>query len=139
MTDTLSKRERSARMGLVKSRDTKPELVVRRLTFRLGYRYRLHMKSLPGCPDLVFTARRKVILVHGCFWHRHPNCRRASTPVTNSQYWARKFTSNVDRDGRTRSHLLELGWKVLIVWECEIRNESNLRRRVLGFLSRAHP
>lgn len=134
--DTLTPQERSERMGKVRSTDTQPELVVRRLVHGMGYRYRLHRKDLPGKPDLVFPGRRKVIFVHGCFWHRHddPACRLARLPKSRLDFWLPKLTANGERDARTVARLVELGWGVMTVWECQVRDASALNRRIREFL-----
>jgi len=125
--------QRSLTMRAVKSKDTTPEIAVRQLLHSLGYRYRLHRRDLPGSPDIVFGSRRKVIFVHGCFWHGH-NCRRGSRkPKTNSNYWENKISGNVARDESTLIALRKSGWNVLIVWECEIR-ETNLSEILVSFL-----
>ncbi|WP_090734422.1 very short patch repair endonuclease [Azotobacter beijerinckii] len=124
---------RSDIMRAVKRAHTGPEVAVRKLLHSLGLRFRLHRKALPGSPDIVLPKHRTVIFVHGCFWHRHPGCRYASTPKTRQDYWLPKFAANVERDARKSSQLKELGWRVLVVWECETRNdkgtlEARLRR-----------
>jgi len=123
-------------MGLVHNKDTGPELRVRRTAHGLGYRYRLHGKNLPGRPDLVFAARRKVIFVHGCFWHRHPGCARARFPKSpeRAEFWREKLLNNAKRDGRNQRALHRLGWRVLIVWECETERPETLRRTLVHFL-----
>jgi len=119
--DFLSPAERSRQMALVRSADTKPEMLVRRLVHGMGYRYRLHDRSLPGCPDLVFASRRKVIFVHGCFWHWH-NCKRGRRmPQNRRDYWQAKLLGNRRRDARHRRELRRLGWSVLTVWECQLK------------------
>jgi len=134
--DTLSQAERSERMSLVKSKDTKPELRVRRLLHAMGYRYRLHRKDLPGKPDIVVSKRRKAIFVHGCFWHRHddPACRLARLPKSRKDFWEPKLTANAERDRRNIEALKELGWKVLVVWECELGNNEQLENKLRQFL-----
>lgn len=132
--DPLSPRERSARMGLVRHRDTKPELAIRRLVHGMGYRYRLHARRLPGRPDLVFASRRKVIFVHGCFWHRHAGCSLARLPKTRTEFWVPKLEANRVRDIRTRAKLSALGWRSLVIWECEIRDLARVRLRAQRFL-----
>ena len=122
-------------MARVGPKDTKPELVVRRLLHRLGYRFRLHRNDLPGTPDVCFPGRKKVIFVHGCFWHRHAGCRRATTPKTRTFFWKEKFVQNVARDHRKLTGLRRLGWHTLVVWECETENESELADRLVHFLS----
>jgi DNA mismatch endonuclease (patch repair protein) len=137
VTDTLNKKERSARMALVRGKDTKPELVVRRLVHGMGYRYRLHSASLPGKPDLVFPGRRKVIFVHGCFWHRHPSssCKLARMPKSRLEFWLPKLEGNRLRDERNQRELKKQGWKVLSIWECQIVNLASLSNRIRSFLS----
>ncbi|MBK1822781.1 DNA mismatch endonuclease Vsr [Burkholderia sp. 500H] len=132
--DSLTPAERSERMSRIKGKDTKPELVVRSLVHRAGYRYRLHGKSLPGCPDMVFARRRKVIFVHGCFWHRHEGCRLARMPKTRLGFWRPKLEANAARDREAERRLAELGWKVMIVWECEVKDEAALMPRIEAFL-----
>jgi DNA mismatch endonuclease, patch repair protein len=121
-------------MQAVKSKDTVPELVIRRLLHEKGYRYRLHRKNLPGCPDLVFPSRKKVVFIHGCFWHGH-NCKRgARLPKSNSEYWINKVAKNRSRDVRTRRQLKRSGWKVCSIWECELKNLSTALKRLVSFL-----
>lgn len=137
--DTLSKEERSALMSRIRSKDTKPELVVRRALHALGYRFRLHAKELPGKPDIVFRARRKAIFVHGCFWHRHPGCRIASEPKSRQDYWEAKFARNVERDRYNLSALKTDGWRVLVVWECQTRRGNDVLPAVLAsFMDNVH-
>lgn len=128
--DTLTPMKRSERMGRVRSRDTTPEMAVRRLVHSLDFRYRLHDRRLPGTPDLVFPGRKRVIFVHGCFWHRHPRCKKASTPSTNVDFWSAKFDANRLRDKRKIRELQRLGWKALVVWECETRKPEKLKERL---------
>lgn len=136
LTDTISAERRSALMARIRSKDTKPELVVRRLLHGLGYRYVLHDKRLPGSPDLVFPSRRKVIFVHGCFWHGH-SCTLASNPKTNTEFWMTKIEGNSRRDKQHRRALVKLGWDVGVVWECSTRRHdlSLLARRLTKFLN----
>lgn len=124
---------RSENMRRIRSKDTAPELTVRRLLHSLGYRYRLHRKDLPGRPDIVFPGRRKVIFVHGCYWHAH-GCKVAHTPKTNEAYWSPKLQRNVERDQRNTSDLQQAGWQTLTVWECEARNTAKLKSRLRTFL-----
>ena len=120
--DHVTKAKRSEMMSKVRGRDTKPEMKVRRRLHALGYRYRLQAKELPGRPDIVFRPRRKAIFVHGCFWHRHEGCRYASTPKTRTEFWEEKFRQNIERDDRNEKALSKLGWKTLIIWECQLKN-----------------
>ena len=112
---------RSRMMSGIKSKNTRPELAVRQFLHARGLRYRLHARELPGRPDLVFPSRRAVVFVHGCFWHRHQNCRYATTPATRTEFWLAKFRDNVNRDFRNRDALLALGWRPFVIWECETR------------------
>lgn len=123
-------------MRAVKGADTTPELAVRRLAHGMGFRFRLHRKDLPGKPDLTFPRLRKVIFVHGCFWHGHDCARGARVPVQNRDYWTRKVARNAERDRNAQSALQRLGWKSLVVWECEIRDQARLRRALRRFLGR---
>ena len=113
-------------MSGIRGRDTRLELTVRRTVHRLGYRYRLHGRDLPGTPDLIFPRHHKVLFVHGCFWHRHANCRLAYEPKSNGEFWTRKFAANVARDARAAAELKDRGWRVLTIWECEIRQTAEL-------------
>ena len=132
--DNASRIERSRQMSLVRSKDTKPEMSVRRLVYAMGFRYRLHQANLPGKPDLVFRSQRKVIFVHGCFWHRH-KCRLGRMPKSRLEYWRPKITGNRDRDVRTLRRLRGMRWRVLVLWECQLRNRETLVRRIQTFLS----
>lgn len=134
--DTLSPTARSARMARIRNRDTKPEMVVRRLLHRMGYRYRLHRNDLPGRPDIVFGKRRKVIFIHGCFWHRHndPECRLARLPKSRLDFWEPKLKGNAERDSQRQKTLNQLGWDILIVWECELRQSEQLQNKLQEFL-----
>jgi DNA mismatch endonuclease (patch repair protein) len=126
---------RSENMRRIKSRDTGPEIAVRRLLYSLGYRYRLNHKTLPGKPDIVFAKRRKVIFVHGCFWHAH-GCRMSHNPRTNTAYWSPKLARNVERDSKNQTALEQLGWQTLTLWECDIQNHSPaLTLAIVEFLS----
>src|SRR5690606_3067519 len=127
MTETAA--QRSQIMRAVKSRDTKPELVVRRLLHGMGYRYRLHRPDLPGKPDIVFTSRRKVIFIHGCFWHGHDCPRGARVPATNTAYWIAKIGRNVTRDQKSLAELADAGWAALVLWECELGADLQERLR----------
>lgn len=132
--DNLTPEQRGRQMSLVKSKGTKPEMVVRRLIHGMGYRYRLHIKDLPGCPDIVFRKKKKVIFVHGCFWHRHANCVLARIPKSNVAFWSNKLESNRMRDGKNQERIQELGWRFLIVWECELKNMEALENKIRRFL-----
>lgn len=128
--DIVDKATRSRMMGGIRGRDTKPEMTVRRIAHRMGYRYRLHSRELPGRPDLVFPGRRKVVFVHGCYWHRHENCRFAYEPKSNIAFWNRKFAQNVERDAAALIQLKELGWDALVIWECECGDSEAVARRL---------
>jgi DNA mismatch endonuclease, patch repair protein len=121
MIDRVSRERRSEIMRAVRSKDTVPEIIVRKAAYRLGLRFRLYAKELPGKPDLVFRKWRTVIFVNGCFWHRHPGCPKASTPKTNVEFWQKKFADNVRRDEANYKRLEELGWEVVVLWQCQIR------------------
>lgn len=126
--------ERTEIMRSVKSKDTAPELMVRRIVYALGFRFRLHRQNLPGKPDLAFIGRRKAIFVHGCFWHGHDCARGARKPKTNAEYWQFKIARNRERDAGNLARLAALGWRVLIVWECELKDRSELTGRLRAFL-----
>ncbi|KJS14398.1 MAG: hypothetical protein VR78_10155 [Hoeflea sp. BRH_c9] len=132
MSETAQQRSRI--MRAVKSRDTKPEMAVRRLLHRMGYRYRIHRSDLPGKPDIVFAGRRKVIFVHGCFWHGHDCPRGARTPASNTAYWTAKIARNIERDHETVVQLANAKWATLIVWECGLRDQTALADRLKAFL-----
>lgn len=132
--DTLTKKERSARMRLIKSKDTQPEQVLRRLVWSLGYRYRKHHGDVPGRPDLTFIGRKRAIFLHGCFWHRHSCSSGERTPKSRTNFWREKFERNVARDKAVRRKLRSHGWQSLIVWECELRNVTRVEKRVRAFL-----
>ncbi|MBX9678932.1 MAG: DNA mismatch endonuclease Vsr [Gemmataceae bacterium] len=131
--DRITPEERSALMSQVRGSHTGPEIAVRRLLHGLGLRFRLHRRDLPGRPDIVLPGRRAVVFVHGCFWHRHPNCKRATTPASNHAYWSKKFRRNVERDAEAKLALRRLKWRMLVVWECELKNPEKLRRRLRRF------
>lgn len=136
--DKLSVAERSRLMSRVRGKNTKPELMVRRMVWGMGYRYRLHGKSLPGKPDLVFKTAGKAIFVHGCFWHLH-SCARYQLPVSRVDFWLPKLTKNRRRDGRNLRLLRQLRWKVLVIWECQLRQPKQLTRRIERFLASTLP
>lgn len=133
--DHVNRKKRSLIMAAVHSEDTGPEMAVRRLVHRLGFRYRLHVRALPGKPDLVFPSRRKIVFVHGCFWHRHGRCQYATSPKTRKAFWLAKFTANVERDRRAKRELKRMGWAVLTVWQCELKKLERLTGRLNEFLS----
>jgi DNA mismatch endonuclease (patch repair protein) len=133
MTDTRTKEQRRRIMQSVKDRDTGPEMAVRRLLHRAGYRYRLHAKGLPGSPDIVFPGRRKVVFVHGCFWHGH-GCKIGRPPKSKLDYWSAKIVANRERDARKQVELGRLGWSVLTVWQCEIADLDALEAKLRAFL-----
>ncbi|WP_082365497.1 very short patch repair endonuclease [Bosea vaviloviae] len=137
MADTLSPAQRSERMSLIRGKDTRPALVVRRMLHRLGYRFRLHRRDLPGKPDIVLPRHHAVIFVHGCFWHQHPDpaCRLARQPKTRIDFWQAKFAANQSRDLRTISALEANGWRVLVVWQCELRDKEQLENKLREFLA----
>lgn len=134
MVDTLTPAERSRRMGLIRSKDTRPEVALRHALHRLGLRYRLNDNRLPGKPDIVLRRHRLAVFVHGCFWHRHEGCSVANRPKTNTAFWDEKFRKNVERDRRVRDTLVVLGWTVCVAWECEL----NSREKVANAASRIH-
>ncbi|VXC76870.1 XorII very short patch repair endonuclease [Oceanicaulis sp. 350] len=132
--DVFTPEDRSRVMRAVKGKDTKPELIVRRLTHALGYRYRLHRKDLPGSPDLVFAGRQKVIFVHGCFWHGHDCARGSRQPKTNAEYWRAKIARNISRDAANLQALDAQGWQALVLWECDLKDRDALAVRLRDFL-----
>ena len=134
MTDTLSPSERSERMSRIKSKNSTPEVKLRRLIHGMGFRYRLHKKGLPGKPDLVFKSRRAIVFMHGCFWHRHGNCHLARLPKSRVEFWEKKLESNRIRDKRNLVLLRELGWESLVVWECELTETEKVRGKIQRFL-----
>ncbi|AGB43389.1 DNA mismatch endonuclease Vsr [Mesorhizobium australicum WSM2073] len=141
MADFLSPAERSARMARIRSNDTSPEVTLRRALHRLGFRYVLRKKGLPGKPDLVFPKHRAVVFVHGCFWHRHDGCKVASTPKSNTQFWKDKFDRNVARDARVQDELRAQGWRVFVIWECDLqsRTRANSKAEMLAADIRREP
>lgn len=127
---------RSENMRRIRSKDTTPELFIRRLVFKMGYRYRLHGKRLPSKPDLVFASHKKVIFIHGCFWHQHKNCKETHYPKTNVDYWLPKLRENKARDKENQTKLKKLGWAFLIIWECQINTPEKLIIQIKKFLNR---
>ncbi len=133
--DSLTPEKRSWLMSRVARRNTKPEMIVRRIAHGLGFRFRLHRRDLPGTPDLVFPKLRKAVFVHGCFWHRHAGCRLASMPKSRHDFWVPKFAANIERDRRKEEQLTAAGWIVETIWECETRDPSTLTKRITRMLS----
>jgi DNA mismatch endonuclease (patch repair protein) len=133
--DKISPSRRSANMRAIRSKGMKPEMIVRRLVYSLGFRFRLHRKELPGKPDLAFIGRRKAIFVHGCFWHQHPDCREGRMPGSNTAYWGPKLNRNVERDKENEAKLVDAGWQVLTIWECETGQLGALGNKLTAFLS----
>lgn len=134
MADIVSSDRRSQIMGKIRGKNTSPEMVVRRLIYSLGYRYRLHSKKLTGRPDLVFSSRKKVIFVHGCFWHLHEGCPKGKPPETNRDYWIPKLQENKARDIRNQKELVCQGWKILVIWQCELKKIELVKERIIDFL-----
>ena len=132
--DQLTPEHRSWNMSRIRSRNTKPELAVRSLVHRMGYRFRVNRTDLPGKPDIVLPKHRSVIFVHGCFWHRHEDCEYAYMPKTKRSFWKKKFTRNTERDQEVQQQLQDLEWRVLVVWECEIGDLKSLAARIEDFL-----
>ena len=139
MTDIVDTKTRSQMMANVRGHNTAPEMAVRRIAHRMGLRFRLHQKDLPGRPDLVFPKHQLVVFVHGCFWHRHEGCRLAYTPKSRLRFWTEKFASNVARDARQQSALQLVGWRVLVIWECETRDEVAVRSRLAAAINCEEP
>ena len=137
MTDTLSKEKRSWNMAQIRSRNTKPEIAVRRILHSLGYRFRLHRKDLPGNPDIVLPKYKSVIFVHGCFWHRHKDCRYSYSPKSRTEFWQDKFAENIERDKQSAEELKMLGWRQLVIWECEAKDPENIRSIIDRFFEEA--
>ena len=127
--------QRSRNMSAIKSKNTKPEIKVRKVLHSMGYRFRLHSKDLPGSPDIVLPKYKTVIFVHGCFWHRHENCKYASTPKTRKEFWNKKFTENKKRDLEIQEKIKILDWRSVVIWECETKNIENLRDKIIDVFS----
>jgi DNA mismatch endonuclease (patch repair protein) len=132
--DNLTPERRSWNMGQIKSTNTRPELAVRSRLHRLGYRFRIHRRDLPGCPDIVLPKYKSIIFVHGCYWHRHEGCRYAYTPKSRQDFWLKKFSRTVQRDVEVQDELKRLGWQVLVIWECEVKQMDKVEKRLLQFL-----
>jgi len=141
--DKISKERRSLNMSKIRSKDSVPEIKIRKALWRMGYRYRLHYKKLPGKPDIVIVKHKIAILVHGCFWHRHKNCIEASRPKTNSDYWESKINKNIERDKKNRREITKLGWKVIIIWECNVNNDIDkniiMLKKIINFRHQHSP
>ena len=127
--------QRSRNMSAIKSKNTKPEIKVRKVLHSMGYRFRLHSKDLPGSPDIVLPKYKTVIFVHGCFWHRHENCKYASTPKTRQEFWNKKFKTNIERDLEIQDKIKNLDWRSVVIWECETKNMENLRDKIIDVFS----
>ncbi|BAK67355.1 very short patch repair endonuclease [Sphingobium sp. SYK-6] len=130
MVDRLTPERRSWLMSRVRGKSTMPEMAVRRMAHAMGMRFRLHRRDLPGRPDLVFPRYRTVLFVHGCFWHRHAGCRKATSPKSRTEYWQAKFEGNVARDERNETQLIRMGWRVLTIWECDTKDSELLREKL---------
>jgi len=136
MADILTKEKRSWNMSRIRSKDTIPEKIVRSTLHQMGYRFRLHVKDLPGKPDIVLTKYKTVIFVHGCFWHRHPRCKYAYTPKSRIEFWNKKFKDNIKRFTTVEKELKELNWKIVVIWECEVKGPINkLKDKIKTLLS----
>ena len=123
--------QRSRNMSAIKSKNTKPEIAVRKVLHSMGYRFRLHSKDLPGSPDIVLPKYKTVIFVHGCFWHRHKDCKYATTPKTRQEFWNKKFTTNIERDLEIHEKIKNLNWRSVVIWECETKHMENLRDKII--------
>ena len=134
MTDRLSRAARSRNMSRIRSVDTVPERLIRKMLFAMGYRFRLHRRDLPGTPDIVLVNRRKVIFVHGCFWHGHSRCARAKRPTSNVEFWTRKIEKNTARDRAASASLRRAGWRVCVIWQCELRDLGAIKAKLAKFL-----
>ena len=133
--DVFTKEKRSQIMSKIKGKDTKPEIVVRSLLHQMGYRFRLHRRDLPGNPDIVLPKHKKVIFVHGCFWHGHKDCPRAKRPSTNKKFWNEKLSKSIKRDTFNQKKLKKMGWLTLIIWQCEMKDSKNLQSKLESFLN----
>ena len=136
MADIFSKKKRSQIMASVSGKETTPEISVRKFLFSHGFRYRKNVKNLPAKPDIVLTKHKIIILVHGCFWHGHPNCKKAILPTTNIDFWKHKIDSNISRDKENIRELRKLGWQVIVIWECKLKNKKNFERSMKQLLSK---
>lgn len=136
--DTLTPEQRRKNMQHIRSKDTKPEIIARKFLFSKGFRYRKNDSRLPGHPDIVLPKYHTVLFVHGCFWHRHPDCPKATTPVNNRDFWQNKFDKNVERDIKEQKQLGDMGWNVIVVWECEISDKKNRTKRLETLAKEIH-
>ena len=134
MADIVSKKKRSEMMSGIKGKDTKPEIATRKMMYKMGLRYRLHRKDLPGKPDIVLGTIKLAIFVHGCFWHRHNQCKYSYSPKTRVNFWEKKFNDNVKRDINNRLALEELGWKSAVIWECQTKDPDDLKKNILNII-----
>ena len=132
--DTFTKEQRSECMAHIRSKDTGPEIAVRKTLYGLGFRYRLHRKDLPGNPDIVLPKKKIAVFVNGCFWHQHEGCKKKSSPKSNTNYWTEKLKKNIDRQKRDIKSLENMGWKVCLIWECETKNDNLLERTIKDLL-----
>ena len=135
MTDIINKEQRSWNMSRITAKNTKPEIAVRKMIYKMGYRYRLHRKNLPGKPDIVFGPMNLALFVNGCFWHRHDNCKYTYNPKTRKNFWNKKFTDTIKRDIKNRIELEKLGWKSAVIWECETLDQDVLKDRILNIIN----
>ena len=133
MTDHLTKEKRSWNMSSIRSKNTKPEIFVRSLLHRMGYRFRLHRKDLPGKPDILLPKYKTVIFVHGCFWHGHKGCKRSNIPKSNQEYWIPKINRNIQRDKEHYKQLKKIGWQAIILWECQCKRITDIERTLQKF------
>jgi len=133
--DVFPKEKRSQIMANIKGKNTKPEIIVRSILHKAGYRFRLHRRDLPGNPDIVLPKFKKAIFVHGCFWHGHKNCKRAKRPETKKNFWNEKLSKNIERDRKKQKELKKLGWHALVVWQCEIKDKDSVLNKLRNFLN----
>lgn len=134
--DNMTRSQRSRTMARIKSKNTVPEIFVRKIIFRLGFRYRIHQRRLPGNPDIAFASKKKVIFVHGCFWHSHKNCKKSTSPKSNTAYWIQKLKENTARDLYVKKQYKSMGWSLLVIWECQLDDPQRLETRINKFLSK---
>lgn len=132
--DSISPQKRSENMARIRSKDSKPELIVRSIIYSLGIRYRLHSTDLPGKPDIVVRKQKKAVFVHGCFWHQHSKCRDGRLPKSRQEYWTEKLENNIKRDQRVQLSLIEMGWSYIVIWECQTKSRCEIRENIKEFL-----